>query len=85
MTAITITYSAAVQVPAGWRQISITARAAKVSEKMATVQEVIAIDGEAPCYGMSRTGAKRQEFDGRYIARREVGARKRISSCEVAA
>jgi hypothetical protein len=50
---------------------------------MARVSEVVAIDGEEPSYGMSRTGARRQEYDGRYVAKREAGARKRLSACSI--
>lgn len=82
---LTIKYTASVKVDAGWRSVSITAKAEQISKGMAKVIEVTAIDGEAPGYGMSRTGAKRQEFNGHYIASREVGAKKRLSACSVAA
>jgi hypothetical protein len=49
---------------------------------MAKVVKDTAIDGEAPTGTMSRTGAKRQQFWGHGIAEREVGAKKRLSSCE---
>lgn len=84
-TTLTITYTTSVQVDAGWRSINITAKAEQISKGMAKVVEVTAIDGEAPRYGMSRTGANRQRFNGNYIAQREVGAKKRLSACQVAA
>lgn len=76
-----IKYTASVHTPAGWRSVSITAEADQPSAAMATVTKVLAIDGEEPSYGMSRTGANRQKFNGRAIAMREVGARKRLSAC----
>lgn len=83
--ALTISYSASVYTAAGWRNVTIAAKAEKISAGMAKVLEVTEIDGEAPRYGMSRTGAKRQEFNGVAIARREIGAKKRLSACAVAA
>lgn len=83
MNTITIKYSTGVLVSAGWRQVTITAIAEKTSAKMAKVIEVTEIDGEAPDYGMSRTGAKRQEFNGHYLDRREMGAKKRLSACVI--
>lgn len=80
---ITIKYNASVKVDAGFRRVEITARAYPDSKGMATVVEVTAIDGEVPNYGMSRTGARRQQFNGRYVAQREQGARKRLSACEL--
>ena len=78
-----ITYSTSVFTPAGWRGVTVTAEAEQVSKAMAKVTKVIAIDGEEPTFGMSRTGAKRQQYNGKGIAQREVGARKRLSSCTV--
>lgn len=80
---LTLIYSLGVSTPAGWRQVSVTARAVQVSPGMAQVSEVLTIDGEAPAYGMSRTGASRQKYDGRYVARSEVGKRKRLSACTI--
>jgi hypothetical protein len=85
MTTITIDYTASVFTAAGWRSVTITADADQTSPGMATVTRVTAIDGEAPAYGMSRTGAKRQSFNGQAIAKRELGARKRLSACTIAA
>lgn len=80
-----IRYSVGVLTPAGWRQASIDARSDRVSPGMCQVLEVLAIDGESPAYGMSRTGAKRQQYNGMHVAKSEIGKRKRISSCEVLA
>lgn len=85
MESITLEYSASVYTAAGWRSVTITAQAEKVSPAMARVTEVKLIDGEAPAYGMSRTGARRQQYNGHGIAQREVGLKKRISACAVVA
>lgn len=84
-TTITIVYSSAVKVDAGWRHVNIKARAEKISAGMAVVREVIEIDGEAPAYGQSRTGAKRQSFNGKWWAGQQIGAKKRLSACEIVA
>ena len=78
-----LSYYIGVLVPAGWRQVSVLARTEKISPGMAKVLEVLTIDGGAPGYGQSRTGAKRQEFNGHYWARNEIGKKKRISACTV--
>jgi phage terminase large subunit-like protein len=80
---IVIKYTASVYTPAGWRGVTITAKATKTSEKMALVVEVLEINGESPKSSMSRTGASRQRFNGRGISCREVGAKKRLSACEI--
>lgn len=80
---ITIKYDIGVKTLAGWRNVTITAEAELTSAAMARVVRVIAIDGEAPAAGMSRTGARRQEFNGLYVAKQQVGAKKRLSACEV--
>ena len=82
---ITIKYSASVFTQAGWRNVTIEASAEQVSAGMAKVTEVLTIDGDAPIGYTSRTGAKRQTYHAAGIAQREVGAKKRLSSCEVAA
>jgi hypothetical protein len=82
---ITITYTASVYTPAGWRSVTVTAEADQTSAGMATVTRVTAIDGEEPAGTMSRTGARRQQFHGTGVAAREVGARKRLSACSVGA
>jgi hypothetical protein len=50
---------------------------------MALVVEVLEINGESPKSTMSRTGASRQKFNGCGISRREEGAKKRLSACEI--
>jgi len=82
---ITITYSASVFTPAGWRGVNITAKARPLSLKMAEVVEVLDIGGATPIRNMSRTGANRQKFNGAGVAQREVGKKKRLSACEVQA
>ena len=79
MTTI-IKYTSSVKTPAGWREVTIKAEAEVVSAATVRVVKVIDIDGETPGYGMSRTGAKRQEYNGNYFAAQQVGARKRLSS-----
>lgn len=78
-----IKYKTSVKVEAGWRDITILAECEKTSEKMTIVTKVLKVDGEIPTYEQSRTGAKRQLFNGHYIAKRETGAKKRLSSCEI--
>ena len=72
-----------VKVAAGWRDISVVAECEKKSEKIATVTKVLLVDGETPAYGQSRTGARRQEFNGHFVAKSEMGKNKRLSACEV--
>lgn len=79
-TIITIKYSTSVKVAAGWRDVNVVAKAA-----MAEVVEVITIDGEEPSRTQSRTGARRQEFNGIWWAKTQIGAKKRVSACEVIA
>jgi len=78
-----IEYSASVFTPAGWRNVTILADAEKISAGMAQVTAVQEIDGETPTGTMSRTGARRQQYHGSGVAAREVGARKRLSSCVI--
>ena len=80
---LTIEYTSAVKTPAGHRSVTIRAKAESITEKMAKVVEVLAIDGEKPARNMSRTGANRQAFSGTWVAEREVGAKKRLSACVV--
>jgi len=82
-TMIRIKYTASVFTGAGWRSVTIAAEADQISAGMATVTRVTGIDGEAPRVGMSRTGARRQQYNGQAIAAREIGARKRLSACAV--
>lgn len=78
-----IKYTSAVKTPAGWRPVEIVATATSVSPAMAVVDSVVTIDGETPSYDQTRTGAKRQSFNGRYFASQQIGAKKRLSSCQV--
>jgi hypothetical protein len=78
-----ISYHSSVMVDAGWRSVSITAKADKISEKMAVITEVIDIGGNGSCGYASRTGAKRQRYHVGGIANREIGKRKRLSSCKI--
>jgi peptide deformylase len=78
-----IEYTASVFTPAGWRGVTIRAIAERVSAGMARVTAVTAIDGEDPRPGMSRTGARRQQFNGAGVAAREIGVRKRLSACNI--
>ena len=83
MDTLTIEYQTSVFTSAGWRGVTVTAQAVKVSAGMAVVKAVALIDGETPNAGMSRTGARRQAFNGVTTALREVGAKKRLSACRI--
>jgi hypothetical protein len=78
---IRIKYTTSVFTAAGWRSVTVAAEADQISAGMATVTRITGIDGEAPSAGMSRTGARRQQYNGQAIAKREIGARKRLSAC----
>lgn len=78
-----IKYTVGVKTQAGWRSVDVVAEASPVSAKMAEVIKVISLDDEEPRYGMSRTGAKRQQYNGLYFASAEVGKKKRLGSCEI--
>lgn len=75
-----IEYKASVFTQAGHRSVYVIAEAKKLSEKRCEVVQVLTIDDEEPRKLMTRTGAKRQEFDGLYLAANEVGKKKNISS-----
>ena len=77
---IRIKYDGSVLTPAGFRSVAIEALAEKTSEKMARVVSVELIDGSAPGYA-SRTGAKRQSYNGLKTAKLEIGKNKRLSAC----
>ena len=78
-----VNYRTSVYVAAGWRDVIITAEVAKVSERMGVVRDVLLIDGKDPVGYMSRGGGNshRQRFHAAGIASRELGKRKRLSSC----
>ena len=73
-----IEYKASVSTPAGHRSVYVIASAVKLTDKRCQVTEVLTIDDEAPSKFMSRTGAKRQQFDGTYLANNEVSKTKNI-------
>ena len=75
-----IEYKSAVHTPAGHRGVYIIAEAKKLSENRCEIVRVLTIDNEAPSKTMSRTGAKRQQYDGLYYSDIEVGKKKNISS-----
>ena len=80
MNTVSIQYSAAVMVPAGWRSVTITATAEKISEKRVKIITVDDIDGDGNSGYGSRTGAKRQQYHIGGIAAREEGKIKNIST-----
>lgn len=80
-----ISYKSSVKTNAGWRAVRILAEAEPITAKTARVLRVLEIDGEAPAFGMPRTGAKRQQYNGHYFASAETGKRKILSACEVLA
>ena len=75
-----IEYKSSVYTQAGHRSVYIVATAKRISEKQCEVVEVLTIDDEAPSKYMSRTGSRRQQYDGVYTANNEIGKIKRISS-----
>jgi len=77
---MSIQYNAEVMVPAGWRSVTITATAEKISEKRVKVITVDDIDGDGKTGYGSRTGAKRQRYHIGGIAAREEGKIKNIST-----
>lgn len=79
-TIVAIEYKASVHTPAGWRSVYMKGTAKKLSEKRVEVIEITHIDDEEVKYNMSRTGAKRQQFNGEYFANQEAGKKKNISS-----
>lgn len=85
MTTLSIEYKSSVKTAAGWRSVHIIAEAEPLTLKAARVVRVLSIDGEEPGFNMSRTGAKRQQFNGNYFANAEVGKRKLLGSCTVLA
>jgi len=82
---IKISYDASVFTDVGWRGVTICADALKISAGMALVERVTSIDGEQPTGYISRTGSVRQTYHAGGIAQREVGKKKRLSTCEVLA
>ena len=78
-----IKYQSSVKTQAGWRSVDVQALVEKTSEKTGKVTTILLVDGEKPGYKQSRTGAKRQQFNGLFVARLEVGKNKRLSSCKI--
>ena len=75
-----VEYKASVNTPAGHRSVYVIANAKLISPKRCEIVEVVTIDDEEPSRVMSRTGAKRQQYDGIYCASMEVGKKKNLSS-----
>ncbi|AUS02244.1 hypothetical protein NVP2096O_09 [Vibrio phage 2.096.O._10N.286.48.B5] len=81
MKKVKIKYNASVLVDAGWRSICVDAIGTlSKSGKMVQVIEVSEIDGKLVGGYQSRTGANRQKYNSDYIAKREIGTNKRVSS-----
>ena len=75
-----IEYKASVNTPAGHRSVYVIAEAKKLSDKRCEVVAVLTLDDEEPCSVMSRTGAKRQQYDGIYYATQEIGKKKNTAA-----
>ena len=67
-----IEYKTSIKTRAGWRSIDVQAIIEKL-QKNGKVTTILLVDGEKPAYMQSRTGAKRQQFNGLFVARLEVG------------
>lgn len=80
---IKVVYKGSVSTPAGWRSVDFIGFAEKLSEKRCKITNITQIDGKPVSYNMSRTGAKRQQYNGRYFADAEVGKVKNISSLKI--
>ena len=79
---VTVKYKSSVLTLAGWRSITIMAHANYLSAKRVEITCVDSIDGLVPQKNMTRTGSKRQTYDGIYFAGNEAGKVKNISSLE---
>ena len=75
-----VEYKGSVQTPAGWRAVYFKGTAEKISEKRVRIIEISEIDDEPVKGHMSRTGAKRQQYNGQYFATAEKGKVKNIST-----
>ena len=82
MSIVTVKYKSSVLTAAGWRSITIIAGANYLSAKRVEITCVDSIDGLTPEKNMTRTGSKRQSYDGLYFAGNEAGKVKNISSLE---
>ena len=77
---VKIEYKGSVHTVAGWRSVYYKGEAEKISEKRVKIIKITYIDDEPVNYNMSRTGAKRQQYNGNYFAENEVGKIKNIST-----
>ena len=75
-----VEYKASVNTPAGWRSVHMKGEAKRISDKRVEVVSITHINDEPVQYNMSRTGAKRQAYNGKYFADQEVGKIKNISA-----
>jgi hypothetical protein len=75
-----VEYKSSVNTLAGHRSVYIIAEAKKLSDKRVEITNVLTIDDKQPKHTMSRTGAKRQQYDGLYYAAQEVGKKKNIAT-----
>ena len=80
---MTIKYNGSVNTQAGWRSVKFTAKVKKISEKRCEIIEVIHIDDEPISTNMSRTGSKRQKYNGEYFSQAQTGKKKNLSGCEI--
>jgi len=83
MLTVTVKYNSSVLTAAGWRSITIMAHANYLSAKRVEIISVDSIDGLTPEKNMTRTGSKRQAYNGLYFAGSESGKVKNISSLEL--
>ena len=79
---VIVRYKSSVLTLAGWRSITIVAGANYLSAKRVEIINVELIDGLTPQKNMTRTGSKRQTYDGIYYSNCEAGKVKNISSLE---
>ena len=82
MSIVTVKYKSSVLTLAGWRSTTIVAHANYLSAKRVEIINVELIDGLTPQKNMTRTGSKRQTYDGIYYSNCEAGKVKNISSLE---
>lgn len=77
---MTVEYKGSVNTPAGWRAVYYKGTAERISDKRVKILEITEIDDEPVKRNMSRTGAKRQQYNGDYFADAEKGKIKNISA-----
>ncbi len=81
---IKVEYNTSVMVGAGWRSVEVTAIVElNKTGKKGEVKDVLLLDSEEPAKNMSRTGSKRQSYNGEYVASNQIGSQKIISKCNV--